>query len=131
MPQVSSITRWRQYPQTHRLEGAQCTACKKMFYPKQYLCTCGSKDFSPIILSGKGRIVTFSLITNPPKAFESEAPYLLAMVELKEKIKIIAQLTDTEINDVRIGMFVEATIRKLYTEGEKGNIQYGIKFKPV
>ena len=131
MQQVSPITRWRQYPKTHRLEGVQCTSCRKTFYPKQYLCVCGSKNFSPIILSGKGHIATFSLITNPPKAFESEAPYLIAMVELKEKIKIIAQLTDIEINDVRIGMCVEATIRKLYTEGEKGNIQYGIKFKPV
>jgi uncharacterized protein len=129
--QASFITRWRNYPQTHRLQGFQCAKCSRIFFPKQYLCLCKSQTFSPFQLSGKGTVSTFTLVSNPPKAFEAESPYILALIKLEENVQMVAQLTDIHIEDVAIGMNVISVLRKIYTEGDGGTIQYGIKFKPM
>jgi len=41
----------------------------------------------------------------------------------------MAQLTECDPEEVKIGMEVEATLRKVYEDEDV--IRYGIKFKPV
>ncbi len=80
-------------------------------------------------LSGKGTVYSFTTVTQPPEAFEFQAPYLLALVKLDEGPLVTAQLTDVD-GPVEIGMRVEMVIRKLRTDGERGIIVYGPKFRP-
>jgi len=56
-------------------------------------------------------------------------PYPIAIVELDEGLRIMAQLTECDPEEVKIGMEVEATLRKVYEDEDV--IRYGIKFKPV
>ena len=44
---------------------------------------------------------------------------------------ITAQLTDVDRKDVKIGLPVEMTTRVLQTNGERGLIVYGYKFRPL
>jgi hypothetical protein len=53
------------------------------------------------------------------------------MVELVDGTRVLAQLTDVDLEDVYVGMEVEAAFRRLYTYGEDGHIVYGTKFRPV
>ena len=59
-----------------------------------------------------------------------QAPYILALVKLDEGPLITAQLTDVD-GPVSIGDRVEMVTRKLTTEGTKGMIVYGYKFRPI
>ena len=81
-------------------------------------------------LSGKGTVYSFTTVTAPPDTFEAYAPYVLALVKLDEGPIVTAQLTDLEAPP-EIGMAVEMVVRKLRTDGEKGIIIYGPKFRPV
>lgn len=81
-------------------------------------------------LSGKGTIYSFTTVTAPGADFEAFAPYPLALIQLDEGPIITAQLTDVS-GPVEIGQRVEMVIRKLRTDGARGIIVYGPKFRPL
>ncbi|MBW7878705.1 MAG: Zn-ribbon domain-containing OB-fold protein [Anaerolineae bacterium] len=80
--------------------------------------------------SGRGVVESFTVVMEPPAGFEDQAPYLIALVRLDEGPIVTAQLTDID-GVVSIGDRVEMVTRKLSTEGERGVIIYGYKFRPV
>lgn len=84
-----------------------------------------------IQLSGKGEIVTYSVIHAAPENFEEQIPYPIAIVQLDEGPKVTAQIVDCNPYDVKIGMKVESTFRKIQQDGSTGAIYYGYKFRPV
>jgi uncharacterized OB-fold protein len=80
--------------------------------------------------AGTGEIVSFTTLQEPPESFEEQSPYTLALVRLDEGPVVTGQLTDLD-GAVQIGDRVEMVTRKLMTEGVKGMIVYGYKFRPV
>lgn len=80
--------------------------------------------------AGTGEVYSFTTLQEPPEGFEDQAPYTLALVKLDEGPLITAQLTDLD-TPVQIGDRVEMVTRKLTTEGGKGMIVYGYKFRKV
>lgn len=80
--------------------------------------------------SGQGVVYSYTTIQDSPESFDEQAPYLLALVKLDEGPFITAQLTDAD-EAVNIGDRVEMVTRKLTTEGSKGMIVYGYKFRKV
>jgi uncharacterized OB-fold protein len=82
-----------------------------------------------VTLSGKGTVYSFTTVTTPAEPFEAFAPYALALVKLDEGPLVTAQLTDLD-GPPEIGMRVEMVIRKLRTDGSRGIIIYGPKFRP-
>lgn len=82
-----------------------------------------------IKLSGKGVVVTYTIIHVGPEAFEKQVPYPVAIIKLEEGPQITAQIVDCDIDDVKIGMKVENTFRRIQEDGYTGAIYYGYKFK--
>ncbi|MGQ9887049.1 MAG: Zn-ribbon domain-containing OB-fold protein [Aggregatilineales bacterium] len=80
--------------------------------------------------AGTGEVYSFTTLQEPPEGFEEQAPYTLALIKLDEGPLITAQLTDLD-EPVAIGDRVEMVTRKLSTEGSKGMIIYGYKFRKV
>lgn len=80
--------------------------------------------------AGTGEVYSYTVLQEPPDGFEDQAPYVLALVKLDEGPLITAQLTDVD-DQVAIGDRVEMVTRKLSTEGGKGMIIYGYKFRKV
>ena len=64
------------------------------------------------------------------KVFSKQVPYHLALVRLEDGSLITAQLTDV-VAEVEIGSGVEMVTRKLTTDGQRGMIVYGYKFRPL
>lgn len=131
MFEKSPILRWRKQNEKYLLEGNQCLSCKKVYYPKAYLCKCESQNFEPKIFSGKGKLLTFTQILTSPIIFEKMVPYCIGIIQLEEGPKIISQIADSDIKSLKIGMPVQACFRKFYTSGEKETINYGLKFIPT
>ena len=82
-------------------------------------------------LNGTGKVVTYTIIHKAPAHFKGQAPYPIAIIELDEGPKITAQIVDCKIDDVKIGMKVKSTFRKIQEDGYIGAIHYGYKFKPL
>jgi uncharacterized protein len=80
--------------------------------------------------SGAGEVYSFTTLQEAPEDFEEQAPYMLALVKLDEGPIVLAQLTDVD-ESVQIGDRVEMVTRKLTTEGTRGMIVYGYKFRKV
>lgn len=81
--------------------------------------------------AGTGIIYSLTTVREAPEGFEDQAPYVLALVKLDEGPMVTAQVTDLDELPA-IGDRVEMVTRKLTTEGERGMIVYGYKFrKPV
>jgi uncharacterized OB-fold protein len=60
--------------------------------------------------SGKGKVWTFTInYVNRNPGFAEELPYVLAMVELEEGVKMFTNIVGCKAEEVRIGMPVEVT----------------------
>ena len=80
-------------------------------------------------LSGKGEIMTYTIIHVGPENFEEQVPYPIAIIKLDEGPQITAQIVDCPIDEIKIGMKVKSTFRKIQADGYTGAIYYGYKFK--
>jgi uncharacterized OB-fold protein len=78
--------------------------------------------------AGTGEIYSYTTVQEAPEGFEGQAPYVLALVKLDEGPLITAQITDLD-EQPAIGDRVEMVTRKLTTEGPRGMIVYGYKFR--
>ena len=79
-------------------------------------------------LNGKGEVITFTIIHVGSEQFEEQVPYTIAIIKLEEGPQITAQIVDCPINEIKIGMKVESTFRKIQEDGYIGAIYYGYKF---
>lgn len=98
------------------------------FRQAQPLNTAGDAEL--FALAGTGTVTSYTTVAAPAEEFAPYAPYVLAHVQLDEGPVVTAQLTDLE-SDPQIGMRVEMVVRKLRTDGARGIIIYGPKFRPL
>ena len=126
---------WREIPQRYNLIGNQCGACDRIYFPPRESCPyCRRKsidNMKNLKLSGKGKILTYTIIYVAPENFEGQAPYGIAIIQLDEGPRLTAQLVDCDIDKIKIGMRVQPTFRKIQEDGWLGAIYYGYKFKPL
>ena len=63
----------------------KCTKCSEIHLATVYFCKkCGNKEFEDDIINGKGKIITYTIMTVPPEGFEEFAPYAWAVMELDD-----------------------------------------------
>ena len=137
MAYVSIPTYSRSVPQRYALIAAKCKYCGAINLPLGVNCLkCGKVlEYEPQKLSGRGKIYCFTTISrggSPPEFSAQQnlvGSYPVAVVELDEGPKIVAQMTDCRAEDLKIGLEVESTFRRIYDDD--GMIRYGIKFRPV
>ncbi|MBI4416591.1 MAG: Zn-ribbon domain-containing OB-fold protein [Euryarchaeota archaeon] len=126
---------WREIPSRYNLLGSKCGNCGALDFPPRSVCPrCGRRSVGKMDkfrLTGKGKVVTYTVIHDAPKDFDMMKPYVLGIVELDEGVRLTSQIIDVEPGEVKIGMPVEVTFRKLGEEGDAGVIHYGYKFRPA
>lgn len=122
---------WRRIPARYRLEGNQCINCKKLFFPPRIICPfCRRKGkLEPYTFSGRGKVYSYTEVQVPPEGFETQIPYVLAIIDLEEGAKILGQVVDSKIEEVKIGSQVESVFRVIQKDDPEGLIHYGFKFK--
>lgn len=123
---------WRLKSQRYALIGEVCPHCDAKLFPPRDVCPeCGGPAKEPFAFSGRGEVFSYSTVFQAPTSHEEQAPYTVALVKLEEGPLVTAQLTDVDRKDVKIGMPVEMTTRVLQSNGDRGAIVYGYKFRPV
>ena len=124
---------WRLKQQRYSLVGEVCPHCDTKIFPPRDVCpNCGNEARTTFTFSGRGKIFSFTTITDAPAGYEQSAPYTVALVKLEEGPVVTAQLTDLDGQEVKIGDPVEMVTRKIRDDGdERGIIIYGYKFRPI
>lgn len=127
----SASVSWRERNSSIRLHGSKCKNCGLITYPIQRVCYgCLAKDnYEEVRLSDKkGKVYTFSLDNLAGRSDDPVIPQIIIESEL-QNTKIYCMMTDCEPSEIRIGMPVELTFRRIY-EGA-GMYNYFWKCRPV
>ena len=118
----------REVPQRYRLEAGKCKNCGNVSFPPRLVCPkCKSKNFETVNLSREGKILTFTIIRVGPDKFSKETPYVVAIIELNDGVRLTAQVTDCDVDKIKIGDKLKLVFRKVQDEGLSGLHCYGYK----
>ena len=85
-----------------------CASCERaQFYPR-YFCTVCAGDVDWIEASGRGVVYTFSIVRqNATPPFDALVPYVLAMIDLDEGVRMMGNVTGIPVDEMRVGLPVE------------------------
>jgi uncharacterized OB-fold protein len=89
----------------------KCDSCNQyQFYPRGICANCWSNNFKWVKASGRGSVWSFTVTyQNRTPGFAEDVPYVLALVELEEGVKMFSNVIECDPRDVKIGMAVEVT----------------------
>ncbi|HIH19935.1 TPA: Zn-ribbon domain-containing OB-fold protein [Candidatus Micrarchaeota archaeon] len=124
---------WREIPERYNLIGSICENCKKEFFPQRVICpNCRRKGhLVPKKMPDEGKIYSFTEVHAAAKGFENETPYMLAIIELTNGVRILSHIVDSPGEKINFGIPVKAVFRKIFSDGDEGIIAYGFKFKII
>lgn len=107
IPDVESEHYW-QGCREDKLLVQRCKTCGPYFFPRSFCPSCWSDDIEIVEASGRGTVYTYSIVhQNPAKYFRDLVPYVVAMIELEEGPRMMANVVDCSIDAVTTGMPVE------------------------
>jgi len=95
-----------------------CSACNaNIFFPKKVCPECWSVDLTWIEASGKAKVNTFTVMQDmvEPK-FMKDLPYVLALVDLPEGIRMTTRIVNCRPEDVAIDMDVDVLFEEVSPE---------------
>lgn len=92
----------------------QCCTCGELHFMPRYLCpSCWSDDLAWIESSGKGTVHSFAIIRRAPlPVFAERAPYVVALIDLDEGPRMMANIVGEDALSTRIGDVVEVTFEE-------------------
>lgn len=79
----------------------------------------------------RGKLITWSEVTNAPESFTGQAPYIVGLVDCAAWGKKMAQLVGVKASDLKIGQRFIGVWRRLRVDGDEGLIEYGVKFRAL
>ena len=92
----------------HKLLIQKCTACGTLRHPPRPSCAnCRSFDWEPVEASGRGTIFSF-VVNHYPQVPAFDYPLVVALVELEEGTRLVANVSGVTPETAAIGMAVEA-----------------------
>lgn len=106
---------WRSV-EAEAMELPYCLDCQRFFfYPRPFCPNCwsGSIEWRPV--SGRGSVWSFSVVHFPffQGEWKEQLPYVVALVELEERVRMLSNVVDSPVEEVYSGLAVEITYRKV------------------
>lgn len=95
---------WFEAAKEHRLVIQRCADCKSLRHPPGPCCPqCGSFAWDTVESSGNGHVYSY-VVNHHPRHPAFDYPLIVAVIELAEGTRLIANMTGIEPDDVEIGM---------------------------
>jgi uncharacterized OB-fold protein len=98
----------------------QCDRCATLQHPPEEIChVCGAMSFSTTPLAGDGTVHSFTVVHHSVStALDASVPYVVVLVSLDAAphLRVVGNLRDAPVDDVSIGMAVEAVWLERITE---------------
>lgn len=119
----------RGYNQNLGFIGSKCCHCGTAHFPKQRICVeCQAEDemedYRFVGQSAKVATYTVDYLSSSP-----DNPMLVAVIDFADGGRIISEITDCKPDEIKIGMEVEMTFRRLYVAGGISNYYWKARAK--
>lgn len=97
-----------------RLVIQRCPVCQRaVFYPRTLCPHCHDGVPEWTDASGKATVYSFSVLQRAGlPGFEADVPYVVALVDLEEGVRMMANIVNVPPDEVRIGMPVSVTFER-------------------
>jgi len=90
------------------IPAVQCDQCTAVGIPSLFVCRkCGGRMFKETKLPDVGMVYSHTTIRVAPEAYRDQAPYDIAIVEIKSGLRITARVQSEVAGKVQIGEQVE------------------------
>lgn len=100
-----TIDQFYQFLIQGKLMAGKCQKCGKLHLPPRPLCdNCYGTQFEWVPVSGKGKLLTYTIIHVAPQNFQDLAPYVIAIVELDDGLRIPGMIQSVSQEQLEIGM---------------------------
>ena len=94
-----------------QLRVQQCGDCgAHQFYPRVVCKHCGGDHSQWVVASGRGQVASFSVVRRAVSA-DFEAPYVIALIDLEEGVRMMSHVIDIDPDQVVSGMAVTVVFR--------------------
>ncbi len=88
-----------------KLMAGVCLKCGKIHLPPRPLCdNCYSQQFKWMQVSGKGKLLTYTVIHVAPQQFQNLTPYAVGIVQLENGLKIPGMIQAVVQERLKVGM---------------------------
>lgn len=96
----------------------RCNDCERLiWYPRGFCPYCGGAAVTWTTLTGRGHIYSSTVIRRAPHpGYAAAVPYVLALVDLEEGVRMLANVVTDDVDAVAIGMAVTAVYDRLNGE---------------
>jgi uncharacterized OB-fold protein len=130
--QTAMTVLWRKRKMILGLVGGKCRDCGTPQFPKMDICvkpecnhinTQDDYEFADIL----AHVKTF---TGDMLAFSIDPPAIYGMIQFEGGGRFMADFTDCDLNDVKVGLSVNMSFRKRFTDKERGFTGYFWKAIP-
>ena len=113
-----------------RLHLQRCPRDGVFFYPRSHCPDCWQSDWEWVDVSGRGEVYSFTIdrLGHDP-ALAQDVPFVIALVTLEEGARVVAKIIGCGVDDVTVGMPVEATFES-YTPADGGDAVALLRFRP-
>ena len=99
------------------LMGLSCTKCgEPAIPPREFCAACGERAWKSLPLSGEGTIASYTVIRVAPAGHAGDAPYAIAVVQLKEGVSLLGRVVDIPLERLAVGLAVK--FRPLIRNGQ-------------
>ena len=116
------------------LVGQRCRQCQVcVFGPAIFCQACSSDDLESFQLSRQGTLYSFTVVRVPPAGWPGKVPYTLGEVELPEGPHVLAEIIDSEPEQLKLGMPMELALERIFVaESNKdlGKVLAVYKWRP-
>ena len=104
-----------------RFVTTRCSACGNVSFPPQADCPrCMSDRFEWVDLGREARLVTYTYVQVTPASFVNDDPYIIAIGEFENGVKVLARLLGVSLEKAKVGMKLTVEARR----SNEGNPYY-------
>jgi uncharacterized OB-fold protein len=116
-PDAETAPFWRGTKE-HQLLIQKCGDCGAYrFYPRLYCPKCASEAVQWSRVSGRATVYSYTVIHRAPSpGFKPDLPYVLAIVDLDEGVRMMTNIVGCKPEEVRIGLNVSVVFNDVTSE---------------
>ncbi len=93
-----------------------CPTCGRLRHPPGPMCpSCGADKQDWVVAAGRGTVFSYVVHHHPPVPGK-QLPFVVALVELEEGVRMLGELIDVDPATVHVGMSVQLALTKIDDE---------------